>query len=134
MKTTTIRQTVHFKARPHDVYDALMDSKKHAQFTGAKARISKEIGGLFEAYDGWIKGRNVELIPDKKIVQAWWADDDKWPEGHESHVTFLFDAFSGGTKLTLIHTDVPDDWKEDLSQGWKEYYWEPMKEMLEDEE
>jgi hypothetical protein len=33
MHTKTIRQSVAIKARPHEVYKALMDSTKHAQFT-----------------------------------------------------------------------------------------------------
>ncbi|MGA2318205.1 MAG: hypothetical protein ABSG71_17760 [Thermodesulfobacteriota bacterium] len=47
MKTKTIRQSITFKASPHEVYDALMDSRKHAKFTGAKARISRKVGGKF---------------------------------------------------------------------------------------
>lgn len=34
--TKTIEQSVTFNASPHDVYEALMDSEKHSQFTGAK--------------------------------------------------------------------------------------------------
>ena len=37
--TKTIEQTVTIKANPHDVYEALMDSEKHSQFTGAPADI-----------------------------------------------------------------------------------------------
>jgi uncharacterized protein YndB with AHSA1/START domain len=29
----TIRQSVTFEASPYDVYEALMDSKKHSRFT-----------------------------------------------------------------------------------------------------
>lgn len=86
MKTKTIRQIVVFKASPHDVYEALMDSKKHSKFTGAKAIISREVGGKINAYDGYIEGVNVELVPDKKIVQKWRGSD--WPEGHYSTATF----------------------------------------------
>jgi uncharacterized protein YndB with AHSA1/START domain len=31
-----IHQTVTFKASPHEVYEALMDSKKHAAFTSGR--------------------------------------------------------------------------------------------------
>lgn len=41
--TKTIEQTVTFKAVPHDVYEALMDSEKHSEFTGARANISQEV-------------------------------------------------------------------------------------------
>ena len=68
-----IHQTVTFKASPHDVYEALMDSKKHAAFTGGKASISRLVGGAIMAYDDYIAGKNVELVPDRKIVQDWRA-------------------------------------------------------------
>jgi activator of HSP90 ATPase len=129
MAAKGIRQSVTFKAGPHDVYEALMDAKKHAQFTGGKAVISRKVGGKFSTFDGYAEGTSLELVPDKKIVQKWRADD--WPEGHYSTATFLLEAVSGGTKLTFTQTDVPDDQYDAISQGWKDYYWAPMKEMLE---
>jgi uncharacterized protein YndB with AHSA1/START domain len=64
MKIKDIQQKVTFKAAIHDVYEALMDSRKHARFTGAPARMSRKIGGTFSAYDGYITGVNIELVPD----------------------------------------------------------------------
>jgi activator of HSP90 ATPase len=128
METKTIRQTVIFKANPHDIYEALMDSKKHAKFTGGKASISREVGGKFSTYDGYAEGVNQELVPDKKIVQTWRAED--WPEGHYSRVSFSLNKAEGGTRLTFSQTGVPEEQYQDVSQGWQDYYWEPMKEML----
>jgi uncharacterized protein YndB with AHSA1/START domain len=130
METKTIRQSVILKASPHDVYDALMDSKKHARFTGGKATISREVGGKFSAFDGYAEGINLELVPDKKIVQTWRAED--WAEGQESKVTFALAKVQGGTRLTFTQSGVPEEQFDDVSQGWKDYYWEPMKEMFEE--
>jgi activator of HSP90 ATPase len=129
METRTIRQSVTIKASPHDVYEALMDSKKHAKFTGGKASISREVGGKFTAYDDYAEGVNLELAPDKKIVQSWRASD--WPEGHYSKVTFSLAKTEGGTRLSFTQTDVPEELYDDVAQGWRDYYWAPMKEMLE---
>ena len=57
-----------------------MDSRRHAKFTGAKARISREIGGKIQAYEGYVDGVNLEIVPNRKIVQSWRGSD--WPEGH----------------------------------------------------
>ncbi|MBI3232331.1 MAG: SRPBCC domain-containing protein, partial [Candidatus Doudnabacteria bacterium] len=62
-----------------------MDSKKHSAITGGAASISRKIGGKVSAYDGYISGKNVELVADKKIVQTWRASD--WEDGHFSLVT-----------------------------------------------
>jgi hypothetical protein len=38
MKTKALQQTVLFKASPRQVYDMLMDSKKHQSLSGQRAR------------------------------------------------------------------------------------------------
>jgi activator of HSP90 ATPase len=124
-----IKQTVTFKTTPHAIYEALMDEKKHATFTGGEAKISRKAGGKFSIYGGDIEGKNLELITDQKIVQSWRYSD--WPEGHYSTATFTLEPIEKGTRLTFSQTDVPDDKYEDIKQGWKDYYWGPMKEMLE---
>ena len=129
MKTKTIRQTITFKASPHDVYEALMDSRKHSEFTGGKAVISRKIGGKFTAYDGYAEGANLELVKDKKIMQKWRADD--WPEGHYSTVTFELKKVEVGTKLKFTQTGVPEDQYGQIGDGWVEFYWDDMKKMLE---
>ena len=129
MKTKTIRQSVTFKATPHEVYEALMDSSKHAEFTGSKAEISRVVGGKFTAYDGDIDGVNLDLVLDEKIVQSWREGD--WPDGHYSKATFMLTPAKNGTRLAFTQSGVPEEYYEDISQGWRDYYWVPMKEILE---
>jgi len=125
-----IHQTVVFKASPHDVYEALMDSHKHAAFTGGKASISRDIGGEIMAYDDYIAGKNIELIPDQKIVQDWRAVD--WPEGVYSRITFELASVPEGTRLDFTHQNLPEGTEEEFTQGWIDNYWEPMKKYLEE--
>lgn len=130
LKVRTIRQTVRISAPPEAVYHALMDSKEHEGFTGSPAKISPKVGGAISAHGGYIRGKNLELVRGKKIVQAWVPQEDGWPEGHETHVTFLLEATSGGTKLTFTQTEVPVDFAKELATGWKEFYWAPLKAYL----
>ena len=129
MRTKTIRQSVTFKASPHDVYEALMDSKKHSEFTASKVSISRKVGGKFSVYGGEIEGVNLVLVPNQKIVQSWRYSD--WPKGHYSQATFSLREISTGTRLTFTQTGVPEEFYNDIGQGWRDYYWGPMKEMLE---
>jgi activator of HSP90 ATPase len=124
----TIRQRITFKATPHEVYEALMDSRKHAQFSGASAEINRQVGEAFNAYDGYISGLNLELVPDAKIVQNWHASD--WPDGFMSRVTFKLTPVNHGTRLDFTHSGVPDEEYESLKQGWIDNYWKPMRQML----
>lgn len=128
METRNIRQSVTFKVGSHEVYEVLMDSKKHSQFTGGKASISRDVGGEFTAFNGYSEGTNLELIADEKIVQTWRASD--WPEDHYSKVIFSLKKVEGGTRLNFTQTGVPEVQCKDISQGWRDYYWIPMKEML----
>ncbi|MBP9821957.1 MAG: hypothetical protein KBC81_00700 [Candidatus Pacebacteria bacterium] len=66
MKTKNITRSVVLKTSTHEVYDALMSSKKHSHFTGAKASMGQKVGGKISAYDGYIDGKNLELKEDKK--------------------------------------------------------------------
>jgi len=129
MKTRTIHQSVSFHASTHDVYEMLMDEKKHALFTGSPARISRDVGGTFATNDGYSTGTNLELEQDVKIVQTWRASD--WPDDHYSTLTITLSTVSSGTKLSFVQNGVPADQYEEISQGWYDYYWNPMKAALE---
>jgi activator of HSP90 ATPase len=128
MKVKDIKQSVQFKASPHDVYEALMDSKKHALFTGGEAEISRKVGGKFTAYDDYIEGINRELVTDARIVQSWRASD--WPEGHYSQVSFSITKTDNGSKLLFSQIGVQEEQYEAIKQGWVDFYWAPMKKMF----
>jgi uncharacterized protein YndB with AHSA1/START domain len=124
-----IHQTITFKASPHKVYEALMDSKQHASFTKNAASISRTVGGEISAYAGYISGKNLELVPDHRIVQSWRASD--WPEGYFSQVTFDLTPVPEGTRLVFTHADLPEGTEAEFEQGWIDNYWTPLKKMLE---
>ncbi len=131
VNTRTIEQTVTFKARPHVVYEMLMDSAEHARFTGAEASISREVDDACTACGGALTGTNIELVPDAKIVQSWRAGSDDWPRDHYSTVTFLLEEAEGGTRLTFTQTGVPAQSYDDINQGWRDHYWSKMESSLE---
>lgn len=123
-----ITQTIYFQATPEKVYNALMIEKEHAKFTGAGAEIENKVGGKFSVWDGYSTGKNLELIPGKKIVQSWRASD--WPEGIFSKVIFELTKQDNGTKLKFTHENIPPDCEKDIAKGWEDYYWNPLKNYL----
>ncbi len=120
-----VRQQVTLRAKKHDVYEALMDSRKHAKFTESKASISRRVGGAIMAAGGYIEGQNLRLKADELIVQKWRAKD--WPKGHYSTAAFRLRARKGKTVLFFTQRNVPDKAYKDMKQGWKYFYWEKMK-------
>ncbi len=126
MKTTTIIQKITVHASPEQVYEAYMDAKKHAAFTGSGATIDPKVGGKFSTWDGYIFGKNLELDPGRKIVQEWKTTE--WPEGYPpSRVEFVLTKVSGGTEISMIHSCVPEEQADDYAQGWSDFYWTPLK-------
>lgn len=130
MKTKTIKQKAIIPASPLEVYNALTDSKKHTAFTRAKAKVSTKEGGAYTAYDGYITGKNIKLVPGKKIVQTWRAVDGVWPEEHESEVTFDLKKHPKGTEISFTHKNVPASQVAEFTKGWKDFYWAPLKEYF----
>ncbi len=114
--TTVIHQEVTFNAQPKDVYLALMDSKRHTAFTKiGPGKISKKVGGAFTAHGSYISGINLELIENKRIVQAWRGKN--WPKGIYSIVSFKISKAGRRTKLVFDHTGIPEGEVDHLSDG-----------------
>jgi activator of HSP90 ATPase len=123
----TIRQTVDFNLSPHQVYEALIDSRTHSRFTGSKADISRQVGGKFTAYGGSLTGENLELVPDQKIVQTWQPSMAEWPRDHYSKLTITLAKNGDSTQLSLVQEGVPAECFETIDDGWRHHYWQKMK-------
>jgi activator of HSP90 ATPase len=128
MKTKTIRHTVTFHATPTEVYQMLMDSRKHRSLSGEKAKISNRVGGRFTAWGSHITGINLVLKPGEKIVQAWRAT--RWPADYYSIAIFDLQKVDSGTKLRFTQIGVPPNRYSGHYRGWIETYWTPMKEIF----
>jgi uncharacterized protein YndB with AHSA1/START domain len=113
-------------ATPQAIYDAWLDSDGHTAMTGGKAEISAKPGAGYTAWDGYISGKNLELMPGRRIVQSWRTT--QFPEGHgDSKITVTLTPAEGGTLLKLVHSDVPDGQTSYEKGGWQTHYFEPMK-------
>jgi activator of HSP90 ATPase len=128
-KYGTIQQTIFLNAKPEEVYTALLDAEKHSEFTGSPASTSARVGAEFQAWDGYISGKNLELVKNKKIVQEW--ETTEWPSGYpRSRLELILTAKKGGTELTMIHSRVPAGQTEKYESGWRSSYWQPLEEYF----
>jgi activator of HSP90 ATPase len=125
---TSLHQEIELKASPQRVYEILLDSKQFAAFTGMPATIDPAAGGAFSMFGGMIVGRNVELIPNQRIVQAW--RPTHWDPGVYSVVKFELKPQGSGTMLILDHTGFPEGDYDSLFKGWGLRYWDPLKKYL----
>lgn len=125
---TSLHQEIDLKASPERIYGALLDSKQFASFTGMPAEIDPNAGGVFTTFGGLVVGRNVELIPNQRIVQAW--RPTHWDPGVYSIVKFELKGQGSETKLVLDHCGFPEGEYDHLNPGWKLRYWDPLTKFL----
>lgn len=116
-------------AKPSEVYEAWLSSAGHAAMTGSPAKVDGRVGGVFSAWDGNIFGKTLALIPDQRITQAWRTSE--FPgDAPDSQLEIMLEEVPGGTKITLIHRDMPEDQISSYRQGWDDFYFKPMKEFF----
>ena len=88
----SIHEEVAFKASRKRVYELLTDAKQFDRViklsdamkggmppNPTPTAISRDAGGPFTLFAGIISGRNIELVPNERLVQAW--RPDHWKPG-----------------------------------------------------
>jgi uncharacterized protein YndB with AHSA1/START domain len=125
----TYTLTTTIPASAQDVYEAWLDSLAHTEMTGAEAIMSDEVGAEVAAWDGYIAGRNLELVPGERIVQSW-RTTEFTDEHEDSIITVTLEEVADGTLLTLTHSKVPEAHKSYEQGGWQKHYFEPMQDYF----
>jgi uncharacterized protein YndB with AHSA1/START domain len=121
----SIHQEVVIPASPDRVYAVLTNGAQFTEATaGRVAEIAAADGGAFSLFGGAIHGRQIELVPGARVVQAWRTK--MWEPGVYSLVRFTLVAEGAGTKVVLDHSGFPDGQQDHLAAGWGANYWEPL--------
>ncbi|OGM21540.1 hypothetical protein A2714_00280 [Candidatus Woesebacteria bacterium RIFCSPHIGHO2_01_FULL_38_9] len=114
-------------AKKEKVWQALVDPEIIKEWGAGPAKMTEEEGFDFSLWGGDIWGKNTKVIKNKLLEQDWYAG--KWDQ--PSRVRVSLKEKGGKTILTLVHTDIPDDEFEDISSGWDDYYFGPLKNLVE---
>jgi activator of HSP90 ATPase len=112
-------------ATPEEIYEAWLDSEEHSRMTGGQAKVSPNVGDTFEAWDGYIQGKNLELEYPRRILQEWRTTEFDETET-DSRLEILFDSASVGARVTIRHSNLPENGMQ-YQQGWIDAYLHPMK-------
>jgi activator of HSP90 ATPase len=126
---TTIHQEIEYRADPQRIYEVLLSSKDFTAFSGAPAEIDPREGGAFSMFGGLVVGRNVELAPKQRVVQAWRLKEE-FPDGVYSLVKIELKSNGSETTVVLDHTGFPEGHYDHLNVGWHSHYWEPLRKFL----
>ncbi|MCB1502191.1 MAG: SRPBCC domain-containing protein [Bauldia sp.] len=124
-----IHQEIDIGASPDVVYAVLTRSDEFARMTGGRAAdIARDEGGAISLFGGDIEGRNIELVPGRRIVQAWRSR--AWPEGVYSIIRFELAPAGKNTRLVFDQAGHPEEASAMLEGGWHQMYWQPMNAMV----
>lgn len=123
----SIYKVYSIQASPSEVWKALTEAAYIDAWGAGEVIMSPEPDTKFSLWDGAIHGTNLEVVPEKKLVQEWYGGI--WEE--PSRVQFLLFPEADGTRLELIHDNVPDEDFHDIDSGWDNYYLGAIKDFLE---
>jgi uncharacterized protein YndB with AHSA1/START domain len=129
MPNDAFRLSTLVSALPERVYSAWLDSNAHTAFTGGAAKVDAAIGGKFTAWDGYIQGRTVELLQGRRIVQTWRTKEFP-PASPDSRLEVQFESAEGQTRVTILHSNIPEGQGERYKKGWYDHYFTPMREYF----
>jgi activator of HSP90 ATPase len=125
-----IHQEATINADPKAVYDVLTDGEKFAAATGMPAQLSDREGETFALFGGRVEGRQIELVPGQRIVQAWRfgaAHPSSWDAGVYSVVRFTLSGQEHRTRFVIDHAGVPPEWHDHISSGYPDFYQRPLQ-------
>jgi len=124
-----IHQEALIAARPEQVFELLTSGRLFSAATGQPADITDREGDSFSIFGGRVEGRQIELVPGHRVVQAWRfgaAHPSAWEPGVYSTVRFTFEPASDGTRLVIDHSGIPAEWIEHISMGYPTFYQDPI--------
>jgi activator of HSP90 ATPase len=124
-----VRQSVTLPASAKSLYSMYVNARTHKAITGSKVVISARAGSAFSAFNGMLRGRMLQAVPGRLIVQAWRSSGWKKSDLDSTLILrFTPKGRSGG--IDLIHANVPEHDYRGISEGWNKYYWRPWRRYL----
>jgi activator of HSP90 ATPase len=132
---TSIHRETLIAAAPQQVFELLTSGSQFSAATGMPAEITAREGDPFSIFGGRVEGRQIELVPSKRVVQAWRfgaAHPSAWEPGVYSTLRFSLDPAGDGTRLMIDHTGIPSEWIEHLSSGYPTFYQDPIEKFFQE--
>lgn len=106
------------EASAETLFEFFTDPEKVARWLAAEATADPRPGGAYHQihidHEGTrhsIEGEFVEVSPPSRLVFTW-------PSG-PSTVEVTFTPEAGGTRVRLVHRDVPASTRADHAEGWR---------------
>jgi uncharacterized protein YndB with AHSA1/START domain len=115
--------TVDLDAPVDEVFRHLTDPAAMIRWMGQHATLEPAPGGAFEVDINGVpvRGRYLEVDPPHWVVVSWGvAGSHDLPPG-ASQVEFILTATVAGTRLRLVHRNLPPDQAAVHGTGWRHF-------------
>lgn len=117
------RTAIDIEAPPHHVFDFLVTDTGMTSWMGQWASLNPVPGGQF-AVDiaGYpARGMFLEVDPPRRVTVSWgFAGNETLPPG-SSTVSFELTPISAGTRVEVVHTDLPEGNVPGHVAGWAHF-------------
>jgi len=133
MVRNIVQEVVFKNTSPQDLYDLYMNADKHSLIAGGPVTITEKEGDPFSAHQGYITGKNLQLVKGNLIVQAWRAQSWNVEDTDSTFILYL-EQTGKDAILRMTHANVPEEHAVSVEQGWYGHYWDPWKQYLAGEE
>jgi activator of HSP90 ATPase len=124
-----VSQSVLLPASAKELYSSYLSPSRHGAITGGPVVVSPRAGSTFRAFGGALRGRMLQTIPGRLIVQSWRSSAFKKSDP-DSTLIIRFTQNGKRARVDLVHVNVPDHDYAGVSKGWKSYYWKPWRKYL----
>ena len=125
----SIHHEAVIKASPGQIYEYLTSGEIFAEATEMPAQVSDREGEPFSLFGGRVEGRQIELVPGERVVQAWRfgsAHPDAWEPGLYSIVRFTLRPEGNATRFVIDHNGIPPEWRDHIRSGYPDFYESPL--------
>jgi uncharacterized protein YndB with AHSA1/START domain len=120
MATEPLTASVHIEATPEQVFEYFTSPEAFVRWMGERALLQPAPGGAFEVDINGVpvRGRYLEVDPPRRVVVSWGvAGSSGLPPG-ATQVEFTLSPTEAGTRLHLVHRNLPPDQAAMHGTGW----------------
>ena len=121
--TESFTSELDLPAPMEEVFRHLTDPAAITRWMGQHATLEPAVGGVFELdINGVpIRGRYLEIDPPRRVVVSWGvAGNTDLPPG-ATQVEFTLTPTAAGTRLRLVHRDLPPQQASIHATGWQHF-------------
>ena len=117
------RTSIDIAAKPEQVFEFLVTNEGMTSWMGQWASLEPVPGGQFAVDIAGFPARGMFLEVDRprRVSVSWgFAGSESLPPG-ASTVSFELTSISAGTRVEVVHTDLPADDVPGHIEGWRHY-------------